>query len=312
TFLRTGVPEITFNFQGTTNISAGDGTGKSRVMVTSNMAQIVTFQSVDQNGVASADVHNLLLNAPLVVRIPNANSTFVNNNLAITTSSPQPDPLSGINPLAAVTILAPNGSMTLAGNPAPITVTGGGNPTILIQSRGPNSFVNISSSYTFNAGPTGEVVFRKLNILNNDPTGSINLADASTLTASGGSGLRFIAPLLNLGANSSVITSGGAISILSSTNAAAPLTIMLPDSSYATMLTGGGAITFMPTSGVGNFGNGNALATTFAPDQPINFTGCGPLNLLGGAVTTTTANTSTNNGTTTVSADVTLSSDNSI
>src|SRR5262249_25474396 len=87
--------------------------------------------------------------------------------------------------------------------------------------------------------------------------------------------------------------SGGAISVLSSTNAAGPLTITSTAGSTATFSTSGGTISFMPTSGVGNFGNGNALATTLAADQPLTFGGASILNLLGGPVTTTTQNVST-------------------
>src|SRR5262249_8811307 len=160
--------------------------------------------------------------------------------------------------------------------PGPITVTGGGNPVILLQSRGIGSSVNIESDYSLGAGAGGQIDLRVLRdvTFNSSGCSCIQLADNTTLS-SGGSAVRFIAPFLNLGANSSVVTSGGAISVLSSTNAAAPLTVTLAAGSQATFSTSGGTINFMPTSGVGNFGNGNALATTFAADQTLTFAGGG-------------------------------------
>src|SRR5262249_23772752 len=208
---------LTLNFQGTTTILAGGGTGKSRVQISlgsgpSALTQILTLQSVDENGVASTDTHNLLSNAPFLINIPNG--TFVDNHIAFTTSTPKPEASSGIGNLAAITITSgtpgfgSTGDLILTGTSGPISVTGSGGPTILIQSRGANSFVNINSSYTFNAGSGGEVQIRKLNVINDDPTGGIKLADGVTLTVSGGSALKFVGPTVQFGSLSLVETSG--------------------------------------------------------------------------------------------------------
>src|SRR5262249_54309366 len=191
---------FTLNLQGTVNLTAGDGTGKSRILLLrgalGGSGLTFTLQSVDQYGVASSATATLQSNAPLAM-ISN-NGVFVDNNVAITTSSPRADPASQLNLGNTITIRGGSttqgdGSLTLEGTPGAITVTGGGNPIILIEASGPGASVNLTSSYTFGAGSTGEVDVRRLSgVLTPDATGSINLAANTTLTITGGSTLRLI------------------------------------------------------------------------------------------------------------------------
>src|SRR5262249_39636232 len=128
-----------------------------------------------------------------------------------------------------------------------------------------------------------------------------------------GSPLQLATQSLNLGANSSVVStvaSGPAISVFSSVNGPKPLTVNLTSGSSATMSTLGGSISFMPSSG-----NGAGPTVVPAADQPVTFATTGgnaSLYLNGGPVSTTTVNASTANAATTIGAGVTLSSDNSI
>src|SRR5262249_5361493 len=129
-------------------------------------------------------------------------------------------------------------------------------------------------------------------IPNGSGPGSINLAAGTTFTVNGGSALNLIAPSLNFAANSSVVTSGGAVSVLSTTGAASPLAITVEDGASATISTNGGAITIMPTSCVRN----SPITTTLATNQPITFAhsagasgSIATLNLNGGSVFITTS-----------------------
>src|SRR5262249_28544320 len=79
---------------------------------------------------------------------------------------------------------------------------------------------------------------------------------------------------------------------------------MLPNSSHATISTGGGAINIMPS-----FGSGTPLSTTLAPDQPLTLAkssgpGTTTLFLNSGSVFMTTSGGAT--ATTSINAGVTL------
>src|SRR5262249_17252494 len=136
---------------------------------------------------------------------------------------------------------------------------------------------------------------------------------ASDVTLTSGAPLQLTTQFLNLGANSSVVstvTSGPGISVFSSINGPKPLTINLPGGSSATMSTLGGSISFSPSSG-------NVVIATVTPavDQPVSFVSSGgnaALILTGGPVTITTVNGPATGGSTTIGADVTVISGSSI
>src|SRR5262249_45965578 len=160
---------------------------------------------------------------------------------------------------------------------------------IVVATSGNASTINFNSSYTFNTA-SGAIYLQTRLPNSGDQPGSINLAPGITFTSGGP--LQVNTPVLNLGANSSLVSSaasGPGITVLSSVNGPKPLTINLPTGSAATISTLGGSISFMPSSG------NNVVATVVpAADQSVTFatstgTGTATLHLNGGPVFIETA-----------------------
>src|SRR5262249_5771360 len=217
--IRLAYPGMTVNVQGTTNLLTGDGTpnGNTRIeliMATASAivdGQTLMLQSVDQTGTTSRNVPTINTKSTTFLNTPNG--TLWDNYVGVTTSAPRAGPLSGAALGNTLTIrgggtAAGNGSLTLKGTPGPITATNStGHPIILLDFQGANSSLNVTSSYTFNAGPSGEVDLVKRT---NEVTGGINILDGVTVTVNGASTMRIIAPSLNLGNNSSLVNTAGA------------------------------------------------------------------------------------------------------
>jgi hypothetical protein len=182
-----------------------------------------------------------------------------------------------------------SGSLTLAGTPNPITVTGGGVATISVIDLNASQ-VNFNSSFTFNAGGTsGSAV----NIVSQG--GTVIFGAGTTQTISGGSSVQVTAPSVNFGAGS-MLTATSASSAVAIASSGTPLTITAPSGSSATISTAGGAINITPDVG---------QSLTFASSAG---TGIATLNLNGGPVTATT----TSGGSITINQGVVLASNNSV
>src|SRR5262249_49486419 len=161
----------------------------------------------------------------------------------------------------------------------------------------PNS-INIESSYTFDSGELGFTTIGAVNRqINNTPVpnsrGSVKIADGVTLTAIGGEiptqfygNINISAPVISFGANTSIVSENNSITnikLASNHFDANPvgLTVTLPDSSSANMVTGTGIFLISLTLGTPRMGNLPALNTplTFVKSDGAGITA---LNVTGG------------------------------
>jgi hypothetical protein len=177
-------------------------------------------------------------------------NTFTNNG-TITTSAAN----------GSIEILGHN--LTLAGNPQPISVTGGGAAFIMVNGYGG---LTINGSYTFDAGSGGNVQISA-------STGSIAVAANQTLSIAGGSTLLLNTPALTLNDGSliSVVKSSGT-GITFSTPVTS-LTVSAPGGSTATLKTSGAAINISPLGGGLSLSflnsGGSGIATFQLNDGPV-------------------------------------------
>ncbi|MBX9879478.1 MAG: hypothetical protein K2Y22_13540 [Candidatus Obscuribacterales bacterium] len=196
-------------------------------------------------------------------------SPTINNNGLITSSNAN-----------GITSVQNSGALTLTGSGL-ITQTGSGIPSIVVQTTSAAA-INMNGNWTFNAGSSGTVTLRA-----QISGASINVGAGTTQTIAGGSALTVSAPQLAMGAGSQIAslkTSGTGITVNNGT-LSAPVILIAPSGSSATIGTQGANISISPS-----------FNQTLTFDKSA--TTLGTLNLntqgLGSVTMTTNANTTIN------------------
>lgn len=172
-----------------------------------------------------------------------------------------------------ITISSRNGSLSMGGTPTgSISVTGGGNASILVLVQGAATNLAIDSSYTFNPGTSGTV-----NIIADQMT----FGAGTTTTISNGN-LAYFGQSVTFGSGTA-ISAANTVGLYASGGGNA-LSIIAPDSSSATISAAGGvniqgtSLSFGKSAGAGlttlNLNNGNVYIQSANGDTSIstNFT----------------------------------------
>lgn len=171
-------------------------------------------------------------------------------------------------------------TVTLNGSGGQMSVTGGGAALIRVQGAG----MNLNTTYSMNAGSSGNVMF----VANSSP---ITLGNGVSLTAAGGSQLTLDGTTITLGTGTTIVgtrTTGEAIQF---NNATGALTVNLPSSSTVTVTSSGGDMAFYGKNGM----------------SITRGSGTSSFNVTGGRLTT-----QTDTGTQTIGTGVTLSTNQDI
>lgn len=186
-------------------------------------------------GIASATGGNVAVDASLVQSSGRISAS--GGNVNVTTDVLTVNGIIDANNNNGQISISSAGTLTLNGA-AVLRVTGGGTPSISLTAGAGND-INLNGSYAFDPGANGAVTFFANSVL---------IANCAVETIFSGLGFVFNTPLLTLPDNGVIqaMAPGSSITIQS---VAAPLRIVVPQNSSSSIVTNGGAITIMAAAG---------------------------------------------------------------